>query len=108
MRIFKDGEESTKNICYILQFINSARFMAISFSHLVNILSEGIHKTKWKHEHADKKCETCEIKYIYTYIYIYIYIYCDCFLEHTNFKDDLIECKVYTVTRVNNTSLMKS
>ena len=47
---------------------------------------------------------TCEIKYIY----IYIYIYCDCFLEHTNFKDDLIECKVYTVTKVNNTSLMKS
>ena len=28
-----------------------------------------------------KKCETCEIKYKY----------CDCFLEYTNFRDDLIE-----------------
>ena len=37
-----------------------------------------------------------------------MYIYCDCFLEYTNFKDDLIEHKVYTVTKVNNTSLMKS
>ena len=62
MRIFKNVEESIKNICYILQFIDSARFMAISFSHFVNNLSEGIHKTKCKHEHADKKCETCEIK----------------------------------------------
>ena len=62
MRIFKNVEESTKNICYILQFIDSARFMAISFSHFVNNLSEGIHKTKCKHEHADTKCETCEIK----------------------------------------------
>ena len=30
-----------------------------------------------------KKCETCRIKYKY----------CDCFLEYTNFKDDLIEFK---------------
>ena len=37
-----------------------------------------------------------------------MYIYCDCFLEYINFKDDLIEHKVYTVTKVNNTSLMKS
>ena len=37
-----------------------------------------------------------------------MYIYCDCFLEYTNFKDDLIEHKVYTVTKVNHTSLMKS
>ena len=30
-----------------------------------------------------KKCETCRIKYKYW----------DCFLEHTNFKDNLIEYK---------------
>ena len=30
-----------------------------------------------------KKCETCGIKYKY----------CDCFLEYTNFKDDLIKYK---------------
>ena len=30
-----------------------------------------------------KKCETCRIKYKYW----------DCFLEYTNFKDDLIEYK---------------
>ena len=41
---------------YILQFFDSARFMASSLSNLVNK-------------------------------------YCDCFLEYTNFKDDLIEYK---------------
>ena len=30
-----------------------------------------------------KKCKICGIKYKY----------CDCFLEYTNFNDDLIECK---------------
>ena len=35
------------------------------------------------YEHDDKKCETFGIKYKH----------CDCFLEYTNFKDDLIECK---------------
>ena len=38
---------------------------------------------KCKYGHDDKKCETCGIKYKY----------CDCFLEDTNFKDDLIEYK---------------
>ena len=42
-RIDKSGEEITKNISYILQFIDSARFMASSFSNLVNNLTEGIH-----------------------------------------------------------------
>ena len=35
--------------------------------------------------HGDKKCETCEIKYKYW----------DCFLEYTNFKDDLIGYKCF-------------
>ena len=54
--------------------------MASSLSNLVNNLSEGIHRIKCKHRHKDKKCETCGIKYKYH----------DCFLEYTNFKDDLI------------------
>ena len=43
-RIGKDGEEFTNNICYILQFIDSARFMANSLSSLVNNVSEGIRR----------------------------------------------------------------
>ena len=80
-RIDKNGGEITKNISYILQFTDSERFMASS-SNLVNNLSEGHHRIKCKLGH-DGKCETCGIKYKY----------CDCFLEYTNFKDDLIECK---------------
>ena len=37
-------EEITKNISYILQFIDSARFMASSLSSLVNNPSEVIHR----------------------------------------------------------------
>ena len=57
--------------------------MASSLSNLVNIFSEGIHRIKCKFGHDDKNCETCGIKYKY----------CNCFLEYTNFKDNLIECK---------------
>ena len=82
-RIDKNGEEITKNISYILQFIDSARFMASSLSILVNNFSEGIHKIKCKYGHNSKKCKTCRMKYKY----------CDCFHEYRNFKDDLIEYK---------------
>ena len=57
--------------------------MASSLSNLANILSDKIHRIKCKFGHDDKKCETCRIKYKY----------CDCLLEYTNFKDDLIENK---------------
>ena len=57
--------------------------MASSLSNLVNNLSEGVHKIKCKYEHNDKKCEICRIQYKY----------CDCFLEYSNFNDDLIEYK---------------
>ena len=82
-RIDKNGKEIIRNISYILQFIDSARFMASSLSNLVNNLSAGIHKIKCKNGHDDNKCELYGIKYKY----------CDCFLEYTNFKDDLIEYK---------------
>ena len=57
--------------------------MASPLSDLVNNLSEGIHRIKCKYGHDDKKCENCRIKYNY----------CNCFLEYTNFKDDLTEYK---------------
>ena len=75
-RIEKIGEEITKNISYILQFIDSARFMANSLSNLIN-------KIKCKYKHDNKKCKTCGITYKE----------CDCFLKYTNFKDDLIGYK---------------
>ena len=40
----------------MLQFIDSARFMACSLSNLVNNLSEGIQNIKFKHGHENKKC----------------------------------------------------
>ena len=39
-RIDKNGEEIIENISYMLQFIDSARFMASSLSNLVNNVSE--------------------------------------------------------------------
>ena len=49
IRIDENGEEITKNISYILELIDSARFMASSLSNLVNYLSGGIHKIKCKY-----------------------------------------------------------
>ena len=72
-----------KNIFYILQFIDSTRFMASSLSNLANNLFERIRRSKCKFGHDNKKCETCGIKYKH----------CDCFLEYKNFKDNLIEHK---------------
>ena len=63
-----------------MQFIDRTRFMASSLSNLVNNLSEGLHGIKCKLGHDDKQCDTCGIKCKY----------CNCFLEYTNFKDDLI------------------
>ena len=57
--------------------------MASSLSNPVNNLSKGIHTIKCKFGHDDKKRETCGIKYKY----------CNCFLEYTNFKDNLSEYK---------------
>ena len=51
IRIDKNGEEITKNISYILQFIDSARFIANSLSNLANNISEQIRKIKCKHCH---------------------------------------------------------
>ena len=47
----------------MLQFNDSARFMASSLSNLVNNFSEGIHRIKYNFGHIEKKCEACAIKY---------------------------------------------
>ena len=47
-RMDKNGEV-TKNISYVLQFIDSLRFMASSLSNLANNLAEGIHRIKCKY-----------------------------------------------------------
>ena len=57
--------------------------MTTSSSNFVNNLSERIHKIKCKYGNDDKNCETCGIKYKY----------CGCFLEYTDFKEDLIKYK---------------
>ena len=62
-RIDKNGWEITKNISYILQFIDGARFMTSSLSNLVNNLSEWIHRIKCKYGHDDKNCGTSGTKY---------------------------------------------
>ena len=61
--------------------------MASSLSNLVNNLSEGVRTIECKFVHDDKKCETCGIKYKYY----------NCFLKYTNFKDHLIEYKMFVL-----------
>ena len=62
-RIDKNGEEITKNISYILRFIDSRSFMASSLSSIFNNLSEEIRNIKCKYGHDDKKCESYGTKY---------------------------------------------
>ena len=57
--------------------------MTSSLSNLVDNLAEGIYKIKYKYGHENKKCELCEIKQKD----------CDCHLEKTHIKDDLIVYK---------------
>ena len=60
-RIDKNGEEITKNISYISQFIASARFMASSLSNLVNNSFEGTHRIKCKFGHNEKNMKFVEL-----------------------------------------------
>ena len=59
--------------------------MTSSLSSLVNNLAEGIRENKCKFGHDDSKFETYEIKCKD----------CNCFLECTNFKVDLINLIEY-------------
>ena len=77
-------KEITKTIPYRLQFIDSAKFRETSLSNFVNNYAKGIHETKCKFVHNDKKCETCGIKCKY----------CELFLD-TRVIDDLIKYKFF-------------
>ena len=57
--------------------------MASSLSNLVNNLSEGYIESDVNLDTMIKNVKICGIRYKY----------CNCFLEYTNFKDDLIEFK---------------
>ena len=63
----KDGNESVTTISYKIKFIDSATFMAASLSNLVDNITEGIDKTKFKD--------------------------CDCFLECKSVTENLIKNK---------------
>ena len=63
IKIDKDGNESVATISYKLEFIDSARFVASSFLHLVDNLAEVIPKIKCKDD-------------------------CDCFLEYKSAEDN--------------------
>ena len=60
-RINKDGEELTKDMSYILQFIDSARFIASSLSNTVNNRFEGINRIKYKYGHDEKNVKHVEL-----------------------------------------------
>ena len=49
-----------KNISFMLQFIDGAKFLARSLTNLVNNLSEGIRKIKCKFRHDDKNVKLVE------------------------------------------------
>ena len=51
-----------KSICYMLQPIGSAKYMASSLSNVVNNLSDGIHRIKCQQEHDDKKSKAFRIE----------------------------------------------
>ena len=79
-RTDKNGEEITKNISYISQFVDSTRLMVSSLSNLVNNPSEEIHRFKCSFGHDDKTVKLVELKMRIT-------------TEYANFKNDLIEYK---------------
>ena len=60
-RIDKNGGKITKNISYILQFIDSARYLVKSLLNLVNNLSEVIHRIKCKFEMIIKNVKLAEL-----------------------------------------------
>ena len=71
--IDKNGEEKTKNIFYILQFIDGKDLWQAHHQILLTIFLIEFITLKYKYENHGKKCETCGNKHKY----------CGCFLEYT-------------------------
>ena len=74
------GEEITKNISYILQYIDSQGLWQAHYDIFWIIFLKEFIKLNANRDTMIKKCENCRKKCKY----------CDCFLEYTNFKNDLI------------------
>ena len=62
-RIDENGEEIRKNISYLLQFIDSARFMAVHYQVLSVIILNEFIELNVNLDAVIKKYETCGIKY---------------------------------------------
>ena len=92
-------KKNTKNIYHIIQFIDSARFMANSLQNLVKNLSERVHRIKCKFGYDDKKCG---IKYKYCLSIIIV------FLNIQTLKMILEKTNVYFAIRIAKQNLMKS
>ena len=81
--IENNSEENVRTISYEIKFIDGAKFMGTSLSNLIDNLAEQFHKIKYKYGLDNKKCRTCGFKYNN----------CECFLEYSNKKNDIIENK---------------
>ena len=62
-RIDKNGEQISKTISYIIEFIDSTNVMASLLSKLVDSFAEGVYKIKCKQGDDTKKYKRCAIKY---------------------------------------------
>ena len=72
-KINKDGNESNETISCKIKFVDSVKFMTTLLSKLVDNLTEGIHKIKYKH--------------------------CNSFFEYERVKDDLIKYKCLSYSK---------
>ena len=74
--------------------------MVSSSSNLVNKLSEGFHRIKYKFGHDDKKYETCET--YETFILMNIWM-----IEKNSMKHHYLKKKIFTVTEIWKTLVMQ-
>ena len=69
-RINKNGEEVLKNISYMLQIIDRARFTTSSLSNLVNNVSEEIHKLNVNTDTMTKNMNLAELHTNYVTVFL--------------------------------------
>ena len=71
-RIDENGGEATKNISYILKFIDSPRFVASSLSNLVNNLFETIIKLNVNMDTMRESMEHVKLQSKHTFVFLNI------------------------------------
>ena len=82
-------EKKLQKISYILQFTDSARFMASSLLSLVNKFLTGIHRIIFPKEFIELNINSDTV--IKDVIHVKLNKYFNCFHEYINFKGDLVE-----------------